>query len=62
VTKKTSLFARSAAGAHDQVIAEVHPPSQQPKPRRQPGALRGQIHIAPDFDELPDDILAAMEE
>ncbi len=29
------------------------------KPRR-PGALAGKIHIAPDFDELPADIAAAM--
>ena len=26
---------------------------------RAPGALRGRIHIAPDFDELPADIAAA---
>lgn len=26
---------------------------------RTPGALRGKIRIAPDFDELPDDIAAA---
>lgn len=28
-------------------------------PHRQPGALKGQIRIAPDFDELPSDIAAA---
>ena len=27
---------------------------------RQPGVLRGQIHIADDFDDLPDDIAAAL--
>ncbi len=30
--------------------------SDQP---RQPGALRGRIRIAPDFDELPDDLAEA---
>ncbi len=27
---------------------------------RQPGVLRGRIQIAPDFDELPDDIAEAL--
>ncbi|MBI3890225.1 MAG: type II toxin-antitoxin system prevent-host-death family antitoxin [Candidatus Wallbacteria bacterium] len=27
--------------------------------RREPGALRGQIDIAPDFDDLPDDLARA---
>ncbi len=27
---------------------------------RQPGAMRGQIHIAPDFDELPGDLAEAL--
>ncbi|MBI3891768.1 MAG: type II toxin-antitoxin system prevent-host-death family antitoxin [Candidatus Wallbacteria bacterium] len=27
---------------------------------RVPGALRGQIHIAPDFDDLPDDLARAL--
>jgi hypothetical protein len=30
-------------------------------PKRQPGALRGQIHMAEDFDIFPDDMLNAME-
>jgi len=32
---------------------KVHPK------KRKPGALRGKIKIAPDFDELPDDIAEA---
>lgn len=32
---------------------KVHPK------KRKPGALRGKIKIAPDFDELPDDIAKA---
>lgn len=47
--------------SHDEVLAEIHPPSQPARPRRQPGALRGRIRMAPDFDTLPPDVLAAME-
>jgi len=37
-------------------------PMQDQKPVRKPGALKGKIKIAADFDEpLPDDILAAFE-
>lgn len=31
------------------------------KKPRQPGAMRGQIHMADDFDEWPQDILASFE-
>lgn len=48
--------------SRDEVIAEVRPPPPAVKPRRQPGAMRGEIWMAPDFDEFPEDILAAMEE
>lgn len=48
--------------SHDQVLAEVGPPPQTERPRRRPGALRGKIRMAPDFDVLPPDVLAAMEE
>ena len=47
--------------SHDAVIAEIHPPSPSRRPARKPGALRGQIHMAEDFDSLPEDILTAME-
>ena len=47
--------------SHDQVLAEVGPPRQVERPPRRPGALRGKILIAPDFDRLPADVLAAME-
>ena len=47
--------------SHDQVMAEVRPPPLETRPRRQPGALRGRIWMAPDFDTLPADTLAAME-
>ncbi|MEA2729905.1 MAG: hypothetical protein QOF70_4380, partial [Acetobacteraceae bacterium] len=45
----------------DEVVAEIHPPSVASRPRRQPGALRGKIRMASDFDSLPADVLAAME-
>jgi antitoxin (DNA-binding transcriptional repressor) of toxin-antitoxin stability system len=47
--------------SRDQVLAEVGPPTQAARPRRRPGALRGKIRIASDFDALSSDMLAAME-
>lgn len=47
--------------SHDQVLAEMRPPPLSERPRRRPGALRGRIRMAPDFDTLPPDVLAAME-
>ena len=47
--------------SRDQVLAELRPPPGAERPRRRPGALRGKIRIAPDFDVLPPDVLAAME-
>lgn len=44
---------------HDQVVAEIHPPSKEVTPRRRPGALAGKIHMADDFDLLPRDVLDA---
>ncbi len=47
--------------SHNELLAEIHPPSQLLAKRRQPGALRGKIRMAPDFDTLPPDILAIMD-
>jgi antitoxin (DNA-binding transcriptional repressor) of toxin-antitoxin stability system len=47
--------------SRDQVLAEVGPPPPAARPRRKPGALRGKIRMAPDFDALPSDVLAAIE-
>ena len=47
--------------SHDQVLAEVRPPPEAGRTPRTPGALRGKIQIAPDFDVLPPGVLAAME-
>lgn len=47
--------------SRDEVVAEIRPPSQAPREPRKLGALKGKIWMAPDFDQLPDDILDAME-
>jgi len=47
--------------SHDEVVAEIRPPSRQERSPRRPGALRGKIWMAPDFDTLPADILLVME-
>jgi prevent-host-death family protein len=44
-----------------QVVAEIHPPAGQVRPQRRLGALKGRIQMAPDFDELPPDMLDALE-
>ena len=41
-------------------VARLVPIANQRKPRV-PGAWKGRIWMAPDFDELPEDILAAFE-
>ena len=47
--------------SHGQVLAEIRPPPSAERPRRRPGALRGRIRMAPEFDTLPPDVLATME-
>jgi antitoxin (DNA-binding transcriptional repressor) of toxin-antitoxin stability system len=47
--------------SRDEAIAIILPPQSPARPRRQPGTMRGKIHMAPDFDTLPSEILAAME-
>lgn len=44
-----------------QVVAELRPPPVEERPRRQPGALKGKIWIADDFDETPEWLIDAME-
>ena len=46
--------------SHDEVVAELRPPSVLAQPRRQPGGL--QMWMAPDFDDWPDDMLTETEE
>ena len=47
--------------SRNEVVAEVRPPAKPALERRRPGALKGTIWLAPDFDELPPDVLDAME-
>jgi prevent-host-death family protein len=47
LTRNGKPVARLAAVAETNALAAVH------------GALRGRVHIADDFDELPDDIAEA---
>ncbi len=47
--------------SRDEVVAELRPPPALERPHRKPGALRGRIRMAPDFDRFPDEMLAAME-
>lgn len=47
--------------SRDVVLAELHPPSRPVRPRREPGALKGEIRMAPDFDALPSEVIDAME-
>ncbi len=47
--------------SHNQVIAEIHPPSPPPAAPRQPGTLRGKVQMSADFDTLPPDVLDTFE-
>jgi prevent-host-death family protein len=66
-TQLSKLVERAAAG-EEIVIARGGRPMARLVPlarstgRRQAGAYRGQMWIAPDFDELPADVLAGFED
>lgn len=47
--------------SRDKVIAELKAPAPERLPPRRPGALKGRIWIADDFDVWPDDILETFE-
>jgi prevent-host-death family protein len=40
-------------------VARIVPPAKPP--RRPVGLLKGKIHMAPDFDDTPEEVIAAME-
>jgi antitoxin (DNA-binding transcriptional repressor) of toxin-antitoxin stability system len=48
--------------ARGEVLAEIRPPEHAIRTVRRPGALRGRIHMAHDFDTLPQEVLAALED
>jgi prevent-host-death family protein len=61
----SKLVERAAAG-EEVVIAKAGTPVAKLVPykgrgRRVPGAWKGKVWMAPDFDELPPDLLAAFE-
>lgn len=65
---KLSYFLRLAATgttvlvtSRNAVVAEIKAPASEPRAKRQFGRLKGRIHMAKDFIELPDDVLDAME-
>jgi prevent-host-death family protein len=67
-TQLSKLVERAAAG-EEIVIAKAGKPmvrlvpveACRPKQLREPGLLKGKVWIAEDFDEWPEDILAAFE-
>ena len=59
--RQVRLGASSLVMSRDQVLAEIRPPPETQRAAWRSGALRGKIRMAPDFDALPPDVLAAME-
>jgi antitoxin (DNA-binding transcriptional repressor) of toxin-antitoxin stability system len=59
--RQVRLGASFIVTSRDEAIAVIAPPPPSVRPRRQPGKLRGKIHMAPDFDTLPEEILAVLE-
>jgi prevent-host-death family protein len=65
-TQLSKLVERAAAG-EEIVIAKAGKPMARlvpltpPKRLRKPGALKGKVWMADDFDEWPEDILASFE-
>lgn len=47
-------------GTADKLISRLAP-HPKPQQRRTPGRLAGKIRIDPDFDDTPEDIIAAFE-
>ena len=63
-THFSKLVERAAAGEEiiigkaGKPVARLVPYKEAPL-QRKPGSMKGKIRIAPDFDHLPDDVLAA---
>lgn len=47
--------------SHHKIVAEIGLPSKGTVVRK-PGALRGKIKVAEDFDSLPADVLTSMQD
>ncbi|ATB01070.1 antitoxin of toxin-antitoxin stability system (plasmid) [Sinorhizobium meliloti] len=54
-------FLKQVLTSHHKVVAEIGPPSSDVVIRK-PGALRGKIKVADDFDSLPEDVLKSVED
>jgi antitoxin (DNA-binding transcriptional repressor) of toxin-antitoxin stability system len=59
--REASQGASFLVTSHDDIIAEIRPPSPVCRGPRQPGALRGQIIMSDDFNTWPADILDTFE-
>jgi prevent-host-death family protein len=64
-TNLSKLVQRAAAG-EEIIVAKAGTPiarivayAEAPKQPRVPGSMKGKIWIAPDFDELPDEVAEA---
>ena len=65
-TQLSELLRRVAEGEEFTIARAGHPvarlvPVAAPREPRVPGALRGRIHIADDFDDTPPEMIAAFE-
>lgn len=55
---RAAAHGRSAEAEHREILRRVLTEASTAMPF---GDLRGQIHMAPDFDETPDDLIDAMQ-
>ena len=55
---RAKAHGRSAEAEHREILRRVLTEGSSDMPF---GALQGQIHIAPDFDQTPDELIEAME-
>ena len=64
-TNLSKLVKRAAAGEEiivaraGEPVAKIIPYTAPPKKPRVPGSMKGKIWIAPDFDELPEEVAEA---
>ena len=56
--RRAAAHGRSAEAEHRDILRQVLSEGSSDIPF---GDLRGKIHMAPDFDQTPDDIIAVME-
>lgn len=59
--KKAREGERFVVTSHGEAVAEFGPPAVASSSPRPFGLLRGQIRMAPDFDDTPEDLIAIME-